>query len=64
MCATLLLLKIIVTCLCLFLYFVYVFMCVGELGVVYRGNLKDWWTKGQLDLVAVKTLKGLHVLCN
>ena len=32
--------------------------CVGEFGIVYRGSLNGWMTKGQQNLVAAKTLKG------
>ena len=36
-------------------------VCVGEFGVVYRGNLTGWRGKGQ-ELVAIKTLKGNMLL--
>lgn len=36
-------------------------MSAGEFGVVYRGKLKAWGTKGEECLVAAKTLKGIRV---
>ena len=32
----------------------------GEFGVVYRGTLTDWKEHGR-DIVAIKTLKGIHL---
>ena len=32
---------------------------VGEFGIVYRGRLTGWQTSYELNLVAVKTLKGI-----
>ena len=34
--------------------------CLGEFGVVYRGNLTGWRAKREQNLVAVKTLKGMQ----
>ena len=33
--------------------------CAGEFGVVYRGSLIGWPTKGEQGVVAIKTLKGM-----
>lgn len=40
-----------------------ILLCLGEFGVVYRGNLTKWGGAREQSLVAVKTLKGMCGVC-
>ena len=46
---------------CTYKHVVGVLIATGEFGIVYRGNLSTMTTKGEQGLVAVKTLKGIHM---